>query len=63
MIHLKDGLKGGIGKTLGAGEAPVKAVRDLADRLGFTCVVESETLMPDGLSEAKACMEYLRSID
>ena len=62
-IHLKDGFKGGKGMALGEGEAPVKAVRDLAAELGLPIVVESETLDPTGIAEVGRCMEYLRSID
>ncbi len=62
-IHLKDGLMGGRGKALGEGEAPVKAVRDLAYEMGLPIVVESETLYPDGISEVTRCIEYLKTID
>lgn len=63
VIHLKDGLIGGIGRTLGKGEAPVKEVRDYAYEHGFGIVVESETLTPDGITEAKECIEFLKTID
>ena len=63
MIHLKDGLKGGVGRSLGEGEAPVHAVRDKAITMGLTMIVESENLSPDGLTEVTRCMEYLKSID
>ena len=63
VIHLKDGFMGGIGKPLGQGEAPVKAVRDYAYEHGFGIVVESETLTPDGMTEAKECIEFLKTID
>jgi sugar phosphate isomerase/epimerase len=62
VIHLKDGLPGGEGRTLGKGEAPCKAVIDYANKKGLLMVVESETLSPSGPEEAKACMEYLNSI-
>jgi sugar phosphate isomerase/epimerase len=63
IIHLKDGLKGGIGRSLGEGDAPVHAVRDKAAAMGLTMIVESENLNPDGLTEVTRCMEYLKSID
>lgn len=63
VIHLKDGFKGGIGKPLGQGEAPIKEIRDYAYEHGFTVVVESETLTPDGMTEAKECIEFLKTID
>lgn len=62
VIHLKDGFAGGKGVVLGAGEAPVAAVHAKAKELGFTIVVESETLSPDGLTEARLCMEYLKTL-
>jgi sugar phosphate isomerase/epimerase len=63
VIHLKDGDGGHAGKSLGAGVAPVKAVRNKAIELGFDMVVESETLTPDGIGEAKRCIDYLRYLD
>jgi sugar phosphate isomerase/epimerase len=63
VIHLKDGFKGGKGIPLGQGEAPVKAVVDYAVSKGLTMVVESETLTPSGMDEAKACIEFLKTID
>ncbi|MBR5060417.1 MAG: sugar phosphate isomerase/epimerase [Clostridia bacterium] len=60
VIHLKDGLKGGEGRSLGEGEAPVLEVLQKAKDLGLTVVVESEGLSPDGLSESKRCIDFLR---
>ena len=67
-IHLKDGhqsVNGArpVGKSLGSGDAPVKAVRECALELGVTMVVESETCNPDGMTEAKICIEYLKSLE
>ncbi len=61
MIHLKDGLKGGIGKSLGSGEAPVLAVREAAITMGLPMVVESEGLDPTGLEEVKRCIDFLKA--
>ena len=61
VIHLKDGLKGGIGKALGEGEAPVLAIREKALAMGLTMVVESEGLNPTGLEEVKRCIEFLKA--
>ena len=61
VIHLKDGLKGGEGRSLGEGEAPVLDVLQKAKDLGFTVVVESEGLSPDGLSESGRCIDFLRN--
>lgn len=63
VIHLKDGFKGGEGTSLGQGEAPVKEVLKKAKELGFTVVVESEGLSPDGLSESKRCIDFLKEVD
>jgi Sugar phosphate isomerases/epimerases len=63
VIHLKDGNEKGEGFSLGEGKAPVKAVRETAISLGMEMVVESETLKPDGLSEVKRCIDFLKSLD
>ena len=63
VIHIKDGLEGGSGKPLGQGTAPVKAVWETAAKMGVPMVVESETLQPDGLTEAKVCIDYLKSLE
>lgn len=62
-IHLKDGLEGGAGKPLGQGIAPVKAVREKAIEMGLPIIVESETLTPTGIDEARMCMEFLKTLD
>lgn len=63
VIHLKDGLRNGHGYALGEGEAPVADVRAKAIELGMHMVVESETLQPDGISEATRCINYLKSLE
>ncbi len=63
VIHIKDGLMGGEGKPLGMGEAPVAAVYNKALEMGLPMVVESETLTPDGMTEAKICIDYLFSLE
>ena len=63
VIHLKDGFKGGAGKSLGEGEAPVVAVREKALAMGLTMVVESEGLDPTGLEEVKRCIDFLKSLE
>lgn len=62
VIHIKDGLSDGKGMPLGKGQAPVKAVYEAATAMGIHMVVESETLTPDGLTEAKECIEYLKAL-
>ena len=63
VIHIKDGLANGAGKPLGMGTAPVKAVWETAKKYGVPMIVESETLNPDGLTEAKICIDYLKSLE
>ena len=63
VIHIKDGMKDGQGKPLGRGEAPVDAVYAKAKELGFLMVVESETLRPDGITEADVCFKYLKTLE
>ena len=61
VIHVKDGFKGGEGKPLGMGEAPVRQVYAKAAEMGVLMVVESESLKPDGMTEAKICYDWLKA--
>jgi len=63
VIHIKDGVENGEGRTLGKGSAPVKAVWETAKKMGIHMVVESETLQPDGLTEARECIKYLKELE
>ncbi len=63
VIHLKDGLKGGKGLSLGQGEARAAEVRAKAIATGRTIVVESEGLDPTGLEEVKRCIDFLKAED
>ena len=63
VIHLKDGIGGEDGTSLGLGKAPVKEVRKTAIDLGITMVVESEGLDPTGLEEVKRCIDFLKEED
>lgn len=63
FLHVKDGTKHDEGKPLGQGEAPVADVYAWATQKGMPMVVESETLTPDGMTEAKVCLEYLRTLE
>lgn len=69
VIHLKDGIPSNdkshnaIGKSVGEGEAPVKAVREKALELGILMVIESEGLQPSGTEEVGRCIEYLRTLE
>jgi len=59
FIHIKDGDSRGHGTPLGMDTAPVAAVYRKAVELGVPMVVESETLSPDGITEARICFEEL----
>lgn len=62
-IHVKDGSADGHGTPLGMGEAPVAEVWAKAKEMGLPMIVESETQTPDGPTEAKICIEYLKSLE
>jgi len=63
FIHIKDGYEDGKGIPLGRGNAPVEAVYKWAKENGKLMVVESETLTPDGPTEAKICIDCLHSFE
>ena len=71
FIHLKDGIPQDLndpdsrpeGRSVGSGNAPVKAVRTKAIELGITMVIESEDLSPSGPEEVKRCIDFLKSIE
>ncbi len=63
FIHIKDGFENGDGKPLGQGTAPVQAVYEKAKELGVLMVVESETLTPDGMTEARECFDCLKKLE
>ena len=76
VIHLKDGIvskdtkgsfadakNGAEGKSVGSGDAPVKAVREWAIKNNVLMVIESEGLDPTGPEEVKRCIDFLRTLD
>lgn len=63
FIHIKDGFEDGKGMPLGKGTAPVEAVYNWAKENERLMVVESETLTPDGITEAKICIDCLHSLE
>ncbi|MGI6279262.1 MAG: sugar phosphate isomerase/epimerase family protein [Acutalibacteraceae bacterium] len=62
-VHIKDGFDDGKGKPLGMGTAPVDKVFEWAQKNNKLMVVESETLNPSGLAEAKICIDYLHKLE
>lgn len=63
LIHIKDGFDDRRGMPLGQGTAPIAAVYAKAAQMGVPMIVESETLTPDGLTEAKICYAYLKTLE
>ncbi len=63
IVHIKDGNEEHRGMPLGKGVAPVKDVVAKVKEMGIPMIVESETLTPDGLTEAKIWIDYLRSLE
>ncbi len=64
LLHIKDGLLDRReGRPLGEGKAPVKDCVNMALELGLPIIVESEEMIPDGISEAKKCYKFLRKMD
>ena len=61
FIHIKDGFKGGEGMPLGKGEAPLRDVYDCAKENNMLMIVESESLKPDGVTEAQIGYNWLKS--
>ena len=63
FVHMKDGSPDGHGTPLGMGDAPVAEVYEWVKAHNIPMVVESETCTPDGITEAKTCIEYLKSLE
>ena len=76
MIHLKDGFPapnpendlahcyaGASGRSLGAGSAPVLAIREWAKKNNVLMVVESEGLNPTGPEEVERCITFLKTLE
>ena len=60
---IKDGFSDRRGMPLGRGTAPVKEVYRKAKEMDIPMVVESETLTPDGVTEAEICFAYLKELE
>lgn len=62
FVHLKDGSPQGEGKPLGMGFTPLKSIFEVVIKHKIPIVVESETITPNGLAEAKICIDFMRSL-
>lgn len=62
FVHIKDGI-GMQGKPLGQGGAPIRFYYEKVRKLGIPMVVESETITPNGLTEAKICIDFLKALE
>lgn len=62
LIHLKDGSADGKPCAIGEGVVDIKAVLDAAKEIGMEWViVENDDPVPDGLSDVRRSIEYLRA--
>lgn len=52
----------GVGRPLGEGEAPVAEVYNKARCLGIPMIVENQHCIPDGITQAKICINYLKNL-
>ena len=62
FVHIKDGTKDREPRVLGQGFAPVAACVKKAEELGFYIIVESEGMIPDGLTDVKHCIKFLKKL-
>lgn len=62
-IHLKDGLLDGTELPFGLGQIDLPAIVQAAKARGIDIVAESETLNPNGIAEAKICIEFLKNLE
>ena len=62
LVHIKDGQKNRDPAVLGEGFAPVASIVRKAEELGFYPIVESEGMIPDGLTDVKHCIKFLKKL-
>jgi len=62
LVHIKDGKKNRGPAVLGEGFAPVAACVKKAEELGYYQIVESEGRIPDGLTDVKHCIKFLKKL-
>ena len=62
MIHLRDVAADRSPRVLGEGVAPVAACDEAAKELGYYPVIESEGMIPDGITDVKHCIKYIKKL-
>ncbi len=62
-IHLKDGRMAGTELPFGQGQMDLRSMINKATDLKIDIIAESETLNPNGLAEAKICIDYLKNLE
>ena len=62
LVHIKDGKLNRDPAVVGEGIAPIIDCVEKADELGLYKIVESEGMIPDGLTDVRHCLKYLRKV-
>ncbi len=62
LVHIKDGKLNRDPAVIGEGAAPIIECVKKADELGLYKIVESEGMIPDGLTDVRHCLKYLRKV-
>ena len=62
LVHIKDGKPNRDPAVIGEGFAPIIDIVEEADKLGLYKIVESEGYIPDGLTDVRHCLKYLKKI-
>ena len=62
MVHLRDGTADRAPRVLGEGFAPVAACDEAAKELGYYPIIESAGMIPDGITDVKHCIKYLKKL-
>lgn len=62
LVHIKDGAKNRDPRVLGQGIASVADCVKKAQELGFYMIVESEGMIPDGLTDVKHSLKFLKKL-
>lgn len=63
FVHIKDGTESNESRVSGKGDVPIEDVFNYCVKNNLPMVVENEPAPEDELTEAKLCLEYLRSLE